>query len=246
MAPRSEGESPWRWVAVAALAITVPAFYLELQQDAPGWVADAAYVGAALVLLATHRWGSEHSATRRWRGLAGLELALAPALLVAALLPSSHHSGFALAWRLALAVPIVLHLAGTLRPLLVRGGIFPLLALGAGLFAVAGVGFWWLEPTALTYADGLWLAFATGATVGYGDIVPTTPSAKIFAVFVVLLGYGMLSVVTAGIAALLVRSQEQRVERDILDAMHRELRALREEVARLREERDGRSGRADR
>ncbi|MGL4576720.1 MAG: ion channel, partial [Burkholderiaceae bacterium] len=52
-----------------------------------------------------------------------------------------------------------------------RGFVYSLvlcvLILGAG-----GVGFWILEPRATSLADGLWLAFTTAATVGYGDIVP--------------------------------------------------------------------------
>ncbi len=49
------------------------------------------------------------------------------------------------------------------------------LVLGLGLITwlLAGAGFWWLEPTIQSYWDGLWLAFTTGATVGYGDFVPT-------------------------------------------------------------------------
>lgn len=62
--------------------------------------------------------------------------------------------------------------------------------------------------------------------MGYGDIVPSTPAAKIFAVFIVLLGYAMFSIVTANIAALFVEEDEARFEREL----HRDIRALREEL----------------
>jgi voltage-gated potassium channel len=85
----------------------------------------------------------------------------------------------------------------------------------------------------LSFGDGLWLAFTTAATVGYGDIVPSTPAAKIFAVFVVLLGFAVLSLVTASIAALWVQTEERRIERELLHELHRELRAVRRDIATL-------------
>lgn len=67
--------------------------------------------------------------------------------------------------------------------------------------------------------------------MGHGDIVPTTPAPHIFSVFVVLLGYGELSIVTA---AMWVETQGQRVEREILADLHREMKAMRANMAALR------------
>jgi voltage-gated potassium channel len=111
-----------------------------------------------------------------------------------------------------------------------------LLAIAIGVLVLCGLGFWWLEPRTQTFEDGLWLAFTTAATVGYGDIVPTTTASRIFSVFVVLLGLGVLTLVTAAIAAQLVESEERRIERDILRDMHQQLRRVHEEVATLRDE----------
>ena len=85
-------------------------------------------------------------------------------------------------------------------------------------------------------ADGLWLAFTTAATVGYGDIVPSTPASKIFSVFVVMLGYGVVSLVTAAIATKWVETEERAIEREVLRDMHHQMDALRQEVAGLREQ----------
>ena len=82
----------------------------------------------------------------------------------------------------------------------------------------------------------MWLAFATAATVGYGDIVPTTTASRIFSVFVVLLGFGVLSLVTAALAAAWVETEERRIEREILHDMRREMATVREQVQSLREE----------
>jgi voltage-gated potassium channel len=78
----------------------------------------------------------------------------------------------------------------------------------------------------------LWLAFVTVATVGYGDLFPTSAGARVFAVFIVLLGYALFSVVTATISAFFVGEDEQRFEREL----HADIRSLREEIAALRGE----------
>jgi voltage-gated potassium channel len=112
-----------------------------------------------------------------------------------------------------------------------RGLIYSLL-LCLGILGMGGVGFWILEPRALTISDGLWLAFTTAATVGYGDIVPSTHASRGFAVLVVLLGLAVLSLVTASVAAMFVETEERQIERDLMHA----IAALRAEVLSLHTE----------
>jgi voltage-gated potassium channel len=112
-----------------------------------------------------------------------------------------------------------------------------LLGLGAGMLALAGAGFYWLEPTVHSYADGLWLAFESGATVGYGDLLPTTVSSRLFAAFMVLLGYALMSLVTGAIAAAFVGEDEKRLRREL----HADIKALRNEVEALRTALDARA-----
>ena len=112
-----------------------------------------------------------------------------------------------------------------------RGVVYSLL-LSLLILGLGGVGFWLLEPRVLTLTDGLWLAFTTAATVGYGDIVPTTQASKAFAVVVVLLGLAVLSLVTASVAAMFVETEERQMERDL---MH-EIQSVRAEVVALRRE----------
>jgi voltage-gated potassium channel len=112
------------------------------------------------------------------------------------------------------------------------------LCVAAVLLAGCGVVYWWIEPRTPELADGLWLAFVTASTVGYGDFVPSTPASRAFSVLVVLLGFAVLSLVTAAIAATFVESQERRIEREILHDLHQQLKAVREDVATLRERLD--------
>lgn len=123
-----------------------------------------------------------------------------------------------------------------------RGVLYSLLLCGLILF-LGGMGFWWLDPRVYTLADGLWLAFTTAATVGYGDLVPSTPASRVFSVLVVLLGLAVLSLATASLAAIFVEqdveAEEQQMERELMDEMHQlraELQAIKMEIQLLRSE----------
>lgn len=218
-----------------ALLVTIPAFYLELAAPAPWLLAAGLYLLAAsvtgLALWSSRKLAAEHAlhGHARWP-----QVLLVLGLLASAALPPSSDSPAALGFRLLVALATLARMTWMLRYLLTQGSLAYLLALALALLGLCGLGFWWLEPKAETLADGLWLAFTTAATVGYGDIVPTTAASKIFAVFVVLLGFGVLSVVTASIAAMWIETEERRIEREILTDLHRQLRAVHADIAALR------------
>ncbi|MEX1168303.1 MAG: potassium channel family protein [Hydrogenophaga sp.] len=117
---------------------------------------------------------------------------------------------------------------------LMRRGLWYSLALCLVILLLGGVGFWALEPSIETLQDGLWLAFTTAATVGYGDTVPETHMGRAFAVLVVLLGLAVLSLVTASLAALFVERDVEADERQIEVDWLREIRALRHQVNALK------------
>lgn len=114
-----------------------------------------------------------------------------------------------------------------------RRGLWYSLALCVVILLLGGVGFWALEPGIPTLQDGLWLAFTTAATVGYGDTVPKTEAGRAFAVLVVLLGLAVLSLVTASLAAVFVERDVEADERQIERDLMREIRLLRDQVRAL-------------
>lgn len=230
-------ERRWRLPVVLTLLFTVPAFYEELLDDVTPWLAMAAYLLAAVVLavaLAHTTWHSKH----RGRHLSGnaADVLLVVGLVLAALMPASQHSPPALMFRFGVSILSLVRMLWAMQGLVTRGGVTYLLLLSVGLLGLCGAGFWWLEPRTPTFADGLWLAFTTAATVGFGDVVPTTPASKIFAVFVVLLGFGVLTLVTAAIAATWIETEERQIEREILRDMRYQIDKLRAEIVALRAE----------
>lgn len=56
-----------------------------------------------------------------------------------------------------------------------------------------------------SFFDAMWWSAATITTVGYGDIYPITAVGRIIAVFTMLVGISTLAVVTARVAAFLIR-----------------------------------------
>jgi voltage-gated potassium channel len=113
------------------------------------------------------------------------------------------------------------------------------------ILLMGGLGFWWLEPGIHTFQDGLWLAFTTAATVGYGDLVPQTHVGRAFSVLVVLLGLAVLSLVTASLAALFVEQEVEEEERQIERDLMRELHALRRQINALHDRLDGQAAATD-
>ena len=111
-----------------------------------------------------------------------------------------------------------------------RRGLLYSLLVCVLILLLGGVGFWAIDPKVHNLVDGMWLAFTTAATVGYGDLVPSTNASRLFSVLVVLLGLAVLSMVTAAVAAIFVEVEERQIERDLLH----EIGNLRGEVRELR------------
>lgn len=123
------------------------------------------------------------------------------------------------------------------KQVITRRGLLYSLVLCLLILSLGGFGFWILEPRAHTFSDGLWLAFTTAATVGYGDIVPSTHASRFFSVIVVLFGLAVLSLVTASVAAMFVETEERQIELDLMQeigSLRAEVRSLRNEIRALK------------
>ncbi|MEN9864495.1 MAG: hypothetical protein RL748_85 [Pseudomonadota bacterium] len=224
------------WLLLGLL-LSIPAFYLAVtaQQSGYGLWGRVLYGLTALLVVLDisvqmQKNGRRFSAWRRWQPYF-LDMLIGVGVLLSACRHDVPWQDGEWVLRLVLVAMIFLRLV-----LLVAGFVAPhrltqILTLAVLMVVMAGGVFYWLEPNVHSYADGIWLAFTTVSTLGYGDIVPSTPGARVFAVFIVVLGYALFSIVTATIAALFVGEDEKRLEREL----HADIRALRQEVAALRE-----------
>lgn len=76
--------------------------------------------------------------------------------------------------------------------------------------------------------DGVWWAMQTITTVGYGDIRVENTTGRLIAIFVMLVGIGFLSVLTAAVASHFVQTDTESSE--VLET----LRRIEEDVAEMK------------
>ena len=133
------------------------------------------------------------------------------------------------AMRAAIAVLVLVRTVTEFHILFTRRGAPLLMGAAVITLLLAGAVFYWLDPAINSYWDGLWLAFITGTTVGYGDVVPSTGATRVFAALLVLLGVALISLFTANIVTFFVGREETHLREDL----QRDIVELRKEIARL-------------
>ena len=101
--------------------------------------------------------------------------------------------------------------------------VFPYLATITVLLAIAvGLTVRLIAPKDFhSVGEGIWWAVVTLGTVGYGDVVPTTPWGRVVGAVTIILGVTFLAFLTATVTSMFV-SNEQRGQAELLDAAREE------------------------
>jgi len=96
---------------------------------------------------------------------------------------------------------------GSNRILLYLAGVTLVLSFGAGILMR------WVEPDVFpTIGVGVWWAVVTFCTVGYGDVVPTSPLGRLVASLVMVFAITFITMVTALVTSALVTGEQRRRE----------------------------------
>lgn len=81
--------------------------------------------------------------------------------------------------------------------------VFPLLLVILIIIMASAVLISWFEPD-LSFVSAIWWSIVTLTTVGYGDISPVTAGGRAVAVVIMFFGIGVLGMLSASLAALLI------------------------------------------
>ena len=88
------------------------------------------------------------------------------------------------------------------------------------------------------FPTALWWAATTVTTVGYGDTSPLTTAGRVLGVLLMIVGIGVFGIFTASVAAYFVGEDDERAASEDRAVLLSEVRALRDEVAALRQSLD--------
>lgn len=115
--------------------------------------------------------------------------------------------------RLLLLVNVILRFSRTLRGILSLNSLGYTLMVSFVIILLSGTVISSIDPAIDTPWDGIWWAWVTVTTVGYGDIVPQSGAGRLFAGLLILLGIALFSLLTANFSAYFIGAQVKKVER---------------------------------
>jgi voltage-gated potassium channel len=138
--------------------------------------------------------------------------------------------------RLVLVVALLLRMSRSARKLLSQHKLGTTLIVAFFAMVLSGIIMSRIDPSIGTIWDGMWWAWVTMATVGYGDVVPHSGAGRIFGALLILFGVVLLSLLTANLAAFFIESDVEREEREA-DRLLKDIATRLERVERLLEER---------
>jgi voltage-gated potassium channel len=121
--------------------------------------------------------------------------------------------------RVLLIFPMLLNISATVRKVLARNYLGPVLLIALIFTLMSGLVMAGIDPAIENVWQGIWWAWVTVATVGYGDTVPESTAGKVFGALVILFGVGFFSLLTASFSAYFVSRGEIEIEEEELEEM---------------------------
>ena len=125
------------------------------------------------------------------------------------------------ALRVLLFLPLLLNTSATMRKVLVRNHLGTTLLIALAFTLMSGLLIAGIDPTIENVWQGIWWAWVTVATIGYGDIVPQSAAGKVFGAVVILFGVGFFSLLTASFSAYFISRGEIEIEEEEIEEIYR-------------------------
>ena len=152
--------------------------------------------------------------------------------------------GLLRSFRLLLVIVLLARLSKTVRKLLSSHRLGATLAVAFVTMALSGVIISRIDPSIGTVWDGMWWAWVTMATVGYGDVVPHNAAGRLFGSLLILFGVVLISLLTANMAAFFIGGDVEKMEKEEKEADRqlKEISARLDRIERLLEQRNDQGG----
>ncbi|MDQ6967955.1 MAG: potassium channel family protein [Mariprofundaceae bacterium] len=199
--------------------ITLAAVGSSFVEGLPDWSTMAILISFVAMFFTRWRIADDRAAWMKsnWFDLVVVVLLSSPVLRMLMALRLAH-----LLPALRLGVLIRANKERLLRLLVLSGESLPAaMAVVFGIVFIFGTGTYLLEhhqnPQFAVMQDGLWWAFVTLTTVGYGDIVPITAGGRILAVITMIFGIVVYSLIIANVTVFLENySQKQTARKQVI------------------------------
>lgn len=117
--------------------------------------------------------------------------------------------------RLFVLIGLLLRVSRTVKEVLALNRLGGTLWFAVLVVISSGVIMSSIDPAIKTPWEGIWWAWVTITTVGYGDLVPSTHAGKLFAAFLMLIGVGLFSILTANLSAFFIGKSSRKEEIEV-------------------------------
>lgn len=116
--------------------------------------------------------------------------------------------------RLLVLLVLFIQSSHTLRYILSRNHLGTVLIVCFFIILLAGTLISVIDPGISSPVDGIWWAWVTVTTVGYGDIVPTSDIGRLFGAALILMGIGLFTLLTASFAAFFLSQENRHIQQE--------------------------------
>jgi len=123
----------------------------------------------------------------------------------------SFYAGAIRSLRLLVMVGILFKVSRDLRSILARHNLGTTLLICLLFLVISGFLIAALDPAFDGPIDGIWWAWVTMTTVGYGDLVPSTNEGRLFGSLLILVGICMFSLLTASFSVFFIEKDEGEI-----------------------------------
>jgi len=121
--------------------------------------------------------------------------------------------------RVLIAVQVFVNASSTFRELLARNHLGTTLGVSLIIMTIAGMLVAGIDPGIESVWEGLWWAWVTITTVGYGDVVPVTGEGRLIGAILILIGVGLFAMLTASISVLFISRSDEEMEENLEQQM---------------------------